>query len=1042
MSARASIGVDDVGVISASPLVAPPERHATVDVPSPESTVSPSTTALPQPDVAAVPFTCTDGDAPVQPPAAITLPVAPGHSKEMRSQPPTAVSVTGPPAELAGPTSDVAARRAVEQAPDVSSTIGIAQVTCLTTSLREATGPVPAVAASSQPEPATALVVSGRTHDERAPVGAARDAHAMVAPLVPARTSVGSRGPPPDATGSEHVYCVDAPSPGTSRAPLGAVARVPTAAFVLRASAGNTPTAPPGPLPIPAVAAPRAAIVLPAAAVSGPSTAGTLFGDGCLALTRTATGRADTVRGFAPTGSAVVAGTGPIAAAAPDGQGAARAAATNVPSDEAAPAIGSASPAEAATPNVPVLSSTVPGTVPVALRPASPAPAVLGHVFAGTAPQDFAVVRPGADFSVPCDDAYTLAATANENTSAGLSPATAVPPTVLSDARSGAVVNRRPGAADALPAVRAQHQPVSDEGEADLSFLDESQLQDGDEPDDILPTSDVTVAERSATRREAHGGGRARAAQEESLGFSGSIDADSVDGDVEEASGTTARDRRAAAQNPRDGVYTLSEMTRKQITTLLRALFVVQKTSDKSIMPFLGIVHYLMGFSALVGVSSATARTDFFDALLVAFERPVSMKFFMEEAFQCGPQGLHVGGRTRPLRHVAGQPQGLKEDLLRERVNGDNARVQWIARRLSLRQRVDVHPGAKIVPGGLSTSDRETIAVSVAREGVSSKLRERGCIIKYAKAGASDRRPTSIVFQWDTTSTWFPGSLEAGLVEALQYVLLKATPVAYKDSEQGKEKVANASARVGMNKRQASHAGMTAAGVGGKRVKTAGQGTLKQLPVDGCATCGRMTDQVALRPPSGTPSLEHWSADVSRSAEHPYGGHVLAIALPMHMDAGPQGRPRVDGILTKTSKAGGPPYTYSLSVVRGEQVSDAGDRVQGARFVTMDGRDASTGTMSFDILRSVRAHMSRRSAPVPTSDRASRATGSGDGSPTISLSVRTAVHPASLLQTHRFDFASDFELQTKGELVERTPGRAVIFWPGMVPLPAGGSFSL
>lgn len=72
------------------------------------------------------------------------------------------------------------------------------------------------------------------------------------------------------------------------------------------------------------------------------------------------------------------------------------------------------------------------------------------------------------------------------------------------------------------------------------------------------------------------------------------------------------------------------------------------------------------------------------------------------------------------------------------------------------------------MPDGLSLSDRKTIAASVAREGVSSKFRARECVIKYARAGASDRKPMSIIFQWDTSSTWFPGSLEAGLVEDLQ----------------------------------------------------------------------------------------------------------------------------------------------------------------------------------------------------------------------------------------------------------------------------------
>lgn len=137
-----------------------------------------------------------------------------------------------------------------------------------------------------------------------------------------------------------------------------------------------------------------------------------------------------------------------------------------------------------------------------------------------------------------------------------------------------------------------------------------------------------------------------------------------------------------------------------------------------------------------------------------------------------------------------------------------------------------------------------------------------------------------------------------------------------------------------------------------------------------------------------------------------------------------------------------PLYAYSLSVVRGEQVPKALDAVQGAYFVTSDGGDASNGCMSLDILRSVRKHMSRRLASVPSSNRANHGTGPGGGSGGVSLSVRTAVQPASLLQAYRFNFASDCELQTQADLVKRPSGRFIIFWPGIAPFPTRGAFSL
>lgn len=128
--------------------------------------------------------------------------------------------------------------------------------------------------------------------------------------------------------------------------------------------------------------------------------------------------------------------------------------------------------------------------------------------------------------------------------------------------------------------------------------------------------------------------------------------------------------------------------------------------------------------------------------------------------------------------------------------------------------------------------------------------------------------------------------------------------------------------------------------------------------------------------------------------------------------------------------------------MRGEQVPKALDAVQGAYFVTSDGGDASNGCMSLDILRSVRKHMSRRLASIPYSNHVNHGTGPGGGFGGVSLSVRTAVQPASLLQAYRFEFASDCELQTQGDLVKRASGCFTIFWPGIVAFPTRGAFSL
>lgn len=583
--------------------------------------------------------------------------------------------------------------------------------------------------------------------------------------------------------------------------------------------------------------------------------------------------------------------------------------------------------------------------------------------------------------------------------------------------------------------------PVPDEDACTASVGDDAQLLYEDDLDEIVPCSDSGVLSDAPELFEEQGGRGMPSAQATPL--AASSDGAGAESEVHEISQSTAPAALGPATNPKDGVYALNEVTRAKISTLLRTLFFVQKSSDKSIMPFLGIVHYLMGFSALVGVVSLDDRSDFFDALLAAFERPVSMKFFMEEAFQCGPQGLHVGGRTRPMRHVAGQPQGLQEDVLRARINKDNVKVQWIARRLCLRLRVNIHPGARSVTGGLSQADRDTIVQSLAGDGVSSKLRERGCVVKYAKVGAVDRKPVSLAFLWDASSTWFPDSLEADLVANLKDVLLKATPIAHKDCDPHKPRQSRTPTRADAKKRLG--ADDVDAGREDKRPKGDNQISSGRLPPKnpavGCSRCAELGKTgVSVEPQVVPTALEHWSADVCRSAELPHGGHVLAVALPMDMDAGPGGRQSVKGVLAKSSRTGASPCTYSLFVSCGERVPDAETDVQGAMYTSAGGHDTTTACMSHDILRSVSAHMSRRQPAVGASPGGGRSAGS-DGAPTaVRLSVRAAARPT--LQTHRFDFTSEFELQTKGELVQRTPGRVIIFWPGIDPVPVGGAFTL
>lgn len=91
------------------------------------------------------------------------------------------------------------------------------------------------------------------------------------------------------------------------------------------------------------------------------------------------------------------------------------------------------------------------------------------------------------------------------------------------------------------------------------------------------------------------------------------------------------------------GVYALRALVQQAIVTLLRTLFTDEATSDKSIRVFLGVARFLLAFSHLVGILSMSASSNFFASLQKAFEKPATVKYFLEITFQSGYQGLHVG---------------------------------------------------------------------------------------------------------------------------------------------------------------------------------------------------------------------------------------------------------------------------------------------------------------------------------------------------------------------------------------------------------------
>lgn len=554
--------------------------------------------------------------------------------------------------------------------------------------------------------------------------------------------------------------------------------------------------------------------------------------------------------------------------------------------------------------------------------------------------------------------------------------------------------------------------------------------------------SDMTDAVPPATGTSAAGGNRALQSGRQGRGPGRPRNGGAVGNDARPMSEAEDAVVPVAAQQPRTGVYELKQATRSSIATLLRTLFVVRNVSDRSIMPFLGVAYYLMSFSFLVGIATPDDRCEFFDELSEAFEQPVSMKHFMEEAFRCGPGGLHVGGRTKCEKHVFGQPDDFRGDILRDRLNPTNAKVQWLSRRLCLRTSVDVQPGARSTGGGLSVEDRAAIAAALTREAVRIGLSQRGCSIKFAGHGGADNAPLSLAFHWDATPLWRADSLESGLVADMQGILLRGMPGLHADRDPSK--VVKAKAVVQQRGVKRKEMGNELVGADRKK-KRKGQEQPGRLEADvsPCANCGHVVKGDA----SGavqvvSTDLEQWSADVLQSERLPRGGHVLAISLPMHMDCGPTGRVHVSAQMQKTSSVQGPPYRYTVVVEPSSRPPQQVVAVQDASFVTVEGRTVPTSALSQDILRSVSVHLSRRrpspAAPSSAADGPAEAVATPQGG--VQLSVCSVPRPTPLL--HRFEFASQYELSCQAELVERSPGRITMLYEGIAPLPLHGISTL
>lgn len=209
-----------------------------------------------------------------------------------------------------------------------------------------------------------------------------------------------------------------------------------------------------------------------------------------------------------------------------------------------------------------------------------------------------------------------------------------------------------------------------------------------------------------------------------------------------------------------------------------------------------------------------------------------------------------------------------------------------------------------------------------------------------------------------------------------------------------------------------------------------------------CPVCGSHPVDLSPAAERVPGAVELWSAYIAEWNELPRGGHVLAFSLPMHMDSGPAGRPFIDVQVTKASKAQEPPFRYSLHLSRSVWTPEKMPDIPSAS-VTMrnTGRlPPSPPTMhSVDMLGSERLFLSKR---PPSSRAGTTRAGPGSNFPAgeVRLTVRAAQRPVEL--SERINFVSNYELAATGELIERRPGRMVMFLVGIEPLPAGGTFKL
>lgn len=115
--------------------------------------------------------------------------------------------------------------------------------------------------------------------------------------------------------------------------------------------------------------------------------------------------------------------------------------------------------------------------------------------------------------------------------------------------------------------------------------------------------------------------------------------------------------------------------------------------------------------------------------------------------------------------------------------------------------------------------------------------------------------------------------------------------------------------------------------------------------------------------------------------------------------------------------------------------------MDGAAYVLSDARSTPSSAMSFDLLRSVSVYLGRRQPAAPTAAGGGIPTGDDeDEQQDFRLTVRSAPRPAPL--SYRRELTSDYELSCVAELVERTPGRIIMFCEGIAPLPVQGAATL